>query len=219
MALFQPIAGNLSGSVAGNTYSHNKGGRYVRVRAVPVNPSTPRQTAVRTQMSTNSRAWNGLTVGQRAAWSAYAISNPTINRLGVPVRSAGISIFNKINNVSRDSGNGQISNPPAGVGPASLTSIGTLSNAGAVMTIPFTVTPIGANLRIAVRWTLPGRASQNPNYRAARLIGYSAVNAASPLVITLPAVPTTGQTTNFFLSVVDASGRETPLLQSRYTFT
>jgi hypothetical protein len=170
-------------------------------------------------MATNSRAWNGITAAQRTAWGTYAVANPTINRLGMPIRNSGIATFNRINNVSRDSGNGQISSPPAGVGPASLASIGAVTNAANVLTIAFTATPLPTGARLAVRTTGPGRASQNPNQRAARLVGYSAAAAASPVVITLPYDVSAGVVTNLYLSVVDASGRESPALKKTYTFT
>jgi hypothetical protein len=219
VAIFKSIVGTLSGKLNGTVYSHNKGGAYIRKLGIPTNPTTARQTAMRTLMSTNSRAWNGLTVAQRAAWALYAVANPVINRLGDSITLSGIAAFNRINQVSNDSGNGQISSAPAGVGPASLASVGAVTNAGNVLTIPFTATPLPSGCRMAVRTTGPGRVSQDPNYRQSRLAGYSAAAPASPVVITLPYGVSTGQVTNLYLSVVDAFGRETPALKKRYTFT
>lgn len=218
MALFQPLDGNRSGSVAGTTFSHNAGGSYVRRRSVPVNPTSTRQTVVRGNMSTNARGWNALTDPQRAAWKAYGQSNPVRNRLGASIKLSGISSYTRINNVSRDSGSGTITSAPSGVGPGALLTVSITANTSTTVTVAFTPTPVGAARRIAVWWTGPGRASVNPNQRQARLVAYSALNAATGVSITLPAAASAGDVSNFYIGVVDSNGRLSQLTKVRYTF-
>lgn len=219
MAIIKSIVGAISGKLGGTVYSHNQGGAYIRKLGIPTNPTTVRQTAIRTLMSTNSRAWNGITTAQRAAWTLYGQANPVINRLGDAIKLSGIASFNRINQVSNDSGSGQISSPPSGVGPGGLVSIGGITNAANVITIPFTATPLLAGRRIVIKTTGPARSSRNPNDRSAAIVGYSAAAAASPIVITLPYSVSAGDTTNFYLAIVDANGRQSPVLKSRYTFS
>src|SRR5437773_11561609 len=59
-----------SGSENGTTASRNRFGQYFRRRAVPVQPRTAAQLAVRARMSNNAAAWRALTDAQRAAWES-----------------------------------------------------------------------------------------------------------------------------------------------------
>lgn len=72
-----------SGSIGGMTFSHNRGGPYIRARATPTNPNTVYQQAVRAAMSQLSVLWQTiLTAPQRTAWAAYAENVPVKNALG-----------------------------------------------------------------------------------------------------------------------------------------
>lgn len=73
----------VSGSVGGLTFAHNRGGLYTRARSIPVNPNTALQQTVRSLMAQLSQAWSvALTDAQRLGWDAYAATTPVINRLG-----------------------------------------------------------------------------------------------------------------------------------------
>lgn len=74
-----------SGSLGGLTASHNKGGMYLRARAIPVNPQSAQQTAVRNALSQLTGAWLGtLTQAQRDAWAVYAANTLLPSKLGDP---------------------------------------------------------------------------------------------------------------------------------------
>lgn len=216
MALIQPILGRLSGSIAGNTFAHNKGGQYVRQRTKPVNPTTSRRTFVRGSMSNNSRAWGSLTDPQRNAWRIYAATTPVINRLGDSTNVSGLAMYNRLNQRTADLGVATIATPPAGSGPAGLTSL-TATNVASTLTLTFAATPLGAGKQLAI-WSTGARgAGVDPNFNAAKLHGYTAANAATGATFLLPYSVTAGQVINLYCAVVDASGRTSPPRKYRLT--
>jgi len=104
----------VSGSVGGMTGSHNAGGLYFRARAVPVNPNTVQQQAVRNFMSQCAAAWSQtLTQEQRDAWSNYAASVPITDTLGEARFISGISHFVRSNVARLQAGLARIDAGPA----------------------------------------------------------------------------------------------------------
>lgn len=99
---FRPLLGtDLSGSVGGVTASHNRGGPYFRNRAIPVNPNTVFQQAVRGFMATLTSLWlDTLTPTERTAWDTYALNVPIPDTLGEPRNIGGLAQYVR-SNVSR----------------------------------------------------------------------------------------------------------------------
>lgn len=95
MALFKELlVADLSGKVGANVFSHNAGGKYVRVLSIPTNPNTPQQQGVRSAFALLTTQWfNLLTVAQRGSWETYAKNVPVINRIGESVNLSGLSMF------------------------------------------------------------------------------------------------------------------------------
>lgn len=92
------IAAQASGSLRGNTFSHNRFGTYVRNRAIPVNPQSARQTTVRTIMAGLTQAWgNDLTQEQRDQWSQYGDNVPVLNRVGATINLTGLNQYVRSN--------------------------------------------------------------------------------------------------------------------------
>lgn len=90
-----------SGSIGGMTYSHNKGGLYVRARTIPVNPATPFQEIVRNATAFLTDAWiTLLTPAQRLGWETYAANVTIPDRLGAQMNLPPISHYVR-SNVSR----------------------------------------------------------------------------------------------------------------------
>lgn len=88
------IIGPASGSIAGITASHNQAGQYFRNRSIPVNPNSPAQILVRAYMAAAVAEWTGtLTAVERAAWTAYALATPVINRLGDTITLSGMNHY------------------------------------------------------------------------------------------------------------------------------
>lgn len=94
-----------SGSIGGITYSRNRGGMYTRARAIPVNPGTLRQTAVRSHMASLTNRWvDTLTTAQRLLWDAYAENVHLPDRLGEPRNVGGLGMYIRSNLVRRQAG-------------------------------------------------------------------------------------------------------------------
>ena len=92
------LLSQASGSVAGSTYSRNRGGAYIRNRSKPTNPNTPAQQAVRNALTVSSNLYaNSLTSAQQAGWLAFANSNPVINKIGNSTKLSALQMFNYVN--------------------------------------------------------------------------------------------------------------------------
>jgi hypothetical protein len=91
MASFKSqIITQASGSVGGLTYSHNKGGMYMRARSIPTNPATAAQVIARNALASMAGRWSTiLTQAQRDAWAVYAANVPIIGKLGDPILLSG----------------------------------------------------------------------------------------------------------------------------------
>lgn len=118
-----------SGSIGGTTYSHNRGGMYMRARAIPTNPNSLAQQGVRNSFSTLSQQWGGLlTQLQRDAWTAYAVTTPVTDRLGDPLTLTGQQMFIRCNSLRFLAGYSAVADGPttsglAELGPVSMTGL------------------------------------------------------------------------------------------------
>jgi len=93
-----PEGTQISGSIGGTTYSHNRYGAYKRNRSIPVNPNTDRQVTVRNFMTLLSIAWqNVLTQDQRDAWNVYALNVTWKNKLNQTVHLTGLAHYVRSN--------------------------------------------------------------------------------------------------------------------------
>lgn len=114
--------GQMSGSLAGITASHNKGGPYFRNRAIPTNPNSTAQLRTRNFLATNSSNWADLTNAQRAAWVEWARQNPITNTLGNSVLKTGHQSYIGLNSRILLAGDTVIDVPPIVTAPNGFTS-------------------------------------------------------------------------------------------------
>ena len=70
-----------------------RGINYLRGLTIPANPQTSRQTAVRGEFATATRAWAGLSPAQIDAWDAYAQAHPEVDVFGNSVLVTGFNKF------------------------------------------------------------------------------------------------------------------------------
>jgi hypothetical protein len=93
-----PEGTQVSGSIGGTTFSHNRFGPYKRNRSVPVNPNTDAQVAVRNAVRSLAIAWQTvLTESQRSSWNVYAANVTWQNRVGKSVFLTGLNHYIRSN--------------------------------------------------------------------------------------------------------------------------
>lgn len=103
-----------SGSVAGQTYSHNRAGQYIRNRRSPVQPQdTSRRGEVRGFLTTASAAFSALTHDQVEAWNTSAQGVVVTDSLGQSLTLTGHQLFVRINSQLLNLGQPMISDPPS----------------------------------------------------------------------------------------------------------
>lgn len=144
MALFQfgPNITGLRNSIAGQTFSQNKGGTYAKAKPIPTNPRSPAQQAVRAAFALNSKQWSGtLTDSQRAAWNFFAANNPYNNVFGQSKQLSGMSMMMKLNQVLSQIGAAFEGDAPADLsvpGLAAVTGFGSEGGGSNIETITIT---------------------------------------------------------------------------------
>jgi hypothetical protein len=110
-----------SGSVGGYTFSHNRGGMYIRQRSTPVDPGSPFQNAVRDSMSSLSQSWQEvLTDGQRDGWATYAANVPLTDQFGDSRHVTALNMYIRSNSIRLTQGFSASPNAPVifDLGPA-----------------------------------------------------------------------------------------------------
>lgn len=167
-----------SGSMAGTTSSRNRYGQYRRTRAIPVNPGSAAQVAVRNRMSVNAAAWRALTDAQRAGWEDLALQMNRTDALGQGYTLNGFGAYVSVNNNNLAAGNAVVSAAPALVTPSTVTTV-TLTLTSASFSVAYTPTPLSSGQRLFV-YASPQRAAGRAYESDYRLIHVSAAAAASP---------------------------------------
>lgn len=108
------FATSQSGSLAGITASHNRGGQYLRNRTIPTDPASSFQTARRNVFRTLVTRWtNTLTQAQRDSWITYADNTPFVNALGDPLILTGQNAYIGSNTLRVQAGIAQVATAPA----------------------------------------------------------------------------------------------------------
>jgi hypothetical protein len=132
-----------SGSIGGLTYSHNKGGMYTRARAIPTNPATAQQIAIRDLMAALTSAWNNtLTQPQRDVWADYAANVPRIDTLGDSRILTPLNWYIACNTARLQAGLSRIDVGPSIFNMALLTTptVGAITASSDIVSIGFTNT-------------------------------------------------------------------------------
>jgi hypothetical protein len=209
------IAGSISGSMGSITFSHNKGGAYIRNRSIPVNPNTPYQQAVRAHCATLANLWNGtLTDVQRLAWATYASNVPVTNALGDTVYLSGLNHYIRSNVPRLIAGLTRIDDAPVTFNIGSFTNPSfAVSATNDEVAVSFTNTDEWAGAAGGAMLVFAGRQQaltinffKGP-YRYAGKIAGAATPPTSPATIDLPFALDTGN--RMFLRVIctTADGR------------
>lgn len=215
--LFKPLIGDqMSGSMGGVTASHNRGGTYFRQRAIPVNPNTPQQQAIRSIMGQLTSLWfTLLSEAQRTGWDTYADNVPLTNRIGDPHNVGGLGMYVRSNVARLQAALTRIDDAPAifNLGDYTAPTIASVT-APTALSLGFTATDdwVGED---GAAMLVYGSVGQNGSvnyfkgpYRFADLIaGNLALPPTSPAAIVLPFALTAAQREFIRVVVVRADGR------------
>lgn len=189
------ILAAASGSVGGLTYSHNKGGQYIRTRVIPVNPATPFQEVIRNGTSFLTNAWvNVLDAEQRAAWETYADNVTVTDRLGAQIKLPALAHYVRSNVPRLQQGLPRVDTAPVifNLGGFSSPTF-TFDQATSILSVAFNITDGWVNEDDAAMLVFTSR-EQNPTivffkgpYRLAGAIaGDLALPPVSPATLTTP---------------------------------
>lgn len=168
-----------SGSLAGVTSSRNRFGQYRRTRAIPVNPGSTYQGAVRARLSAAAAAWRTLTAAQRAGWAGLGALMTRTDALGQAYTLDGFTAYLSVRSNLVAAGDAALADAPALITPSSPI-LGAITLTIAAFTIAYTPTPLGAAVRMFTYVSLQrsaGRAFEADR----RLLQVSAVAAISPI--------------------------------------
>lgn len=221
---FTPLLGtDLSGSLAGITASHNRGGPYFRNRAIPTDPGTSFQLVVRQAVSDLTSLWyNTLTAAQRAAWDLYALNVPLPDALGNPRNVGGLAMYIRSNVPRLNMGQSRIDDGPVifNLGDYTAPSMGVPTEAGQTYDLTFTPADDWANeddAFLIVQTSRPYNASINffkgPYRLTTAVSGNSVVPPVSPAVISPPFPFVAGQRLFGEFKVSRADGRLSALFR------
>jgi len=153
MAKFTPgaMTGAISGSLGSTVFSHNAGGPYMRLRAIPTNPQTARQMLIRSCVAQLSANWQNLTAAIQASWNSWALTNPVTNTLGSKTQLTGHQAYIACNLRLLAIGNPVATAAPANPAPDPFTSLTVTAAAGAgTASLAYTATPTAAGVGVWV---------------------------------------------------------------------
>lgn len=113
MAKFNPILGDIRGSIGANCFAVNRSGAYIRFKASPTQPNTQWQTQMRARVLELSKWYSyNLTEDEREAWIAFAQQTPKVDRFGRSQIPTGLNMFVALNIYRFLAGQGIITRPP-----------------------------------------------------------------------------------------------------------
>jgi len=145
------------GSIAGTTFSRNKGGSYARQRVTPTNPQTAAQQAQRSRVSELAGHWgNTLTQVQRDGWGVFAENFTLTDVFGDTLVLSGAQAYTRINSRLLAAALTRIDGAPADQDVTDLTSASAeIDLNGTIAVVTFAPTPVGASDHLQV-FATPG---------------------------------------------------------------
>ena len=215
------LAGQISGSIGSNVFSHNAYGPYVRNRSIPTISTTSYAQAAKNRLIAASQAYGELTDEQKNAWVTWASINLVTDAFGEGQALSAHAAYVMLNCRILNAGGVQISVPPISDAPAALlTLVGTYDIGAGTFDVAFTATPLAANERLQIWSFVTDSNGRRYVKNLLKNITVSAAAQASPLdVETALALRfgtlSVGQTVYHEVQVVnDATGQVSGRLQA-----
>lgn len=184
MAKYTPgaLVGQISGSVGGTVFSHNRFGPYMRRRAVPVTSTTPNAMAAKAALAAGSAAWQGLSATNKLAWRNWALVNPVTDSLGMAQALTAHQAFTGLYARCLRVGTATLTLPPIAPAPAPLLSLTQTCDIGpGNFELAFTATPLGADENAWLRATVVNSEGIHYVDNLLKYVMISAAAQASPL--------------------------------------
>lgn len=216
MKIVSPLMSKASGSLAGMTASHNKGGMYLRQRATPTNPNSPQQQIIRGFVNQLANLWvDTLTSAQRKSWDDYAVAVGVIDTVGNTIYLTGLNHYLRSNVPRLQDGLDRVDDAPTifNLGDFTEPTIAA-SEATQQISIAFENTDDWANedgSAMLVNISRPQNNSINffkgPYRHAGSVLGNSTTPPTSPETLGTPFAFVTGQRVFGHLRVTRADGR------------
>lgn len=209
------ILAAASGSVGGLTYSHNKGGQYIRARAIPTNPNTTEQQSVKALMAFYSSNWQFLTQAERDDWGNYAAATPFTDSNGSEYFASGQNHYCRTNIFRVSAGLADQDAAPTTGGLALFTAPTSLSITGSTNIIggnitdtdPWATASTGALVVSSSRQVSPGVGSSKQNLRIAGVVPGNTTVAPVTINVATAFNADAGNKMAVGLRVVDGEGR------------
>lgn len=221
MKFTSPVYSAASGSVAGVTYSRNKGGMYTRSRAIPSNPNSAAQLSVRDNLTVASQAWSGLTQVQRDEWNALAPTVSWTNTLGQSIQLSGINLFNQVNSLRLLAGLALLEAAPADAVRADVPLIDEVTTSTGSLDVT-TTNSFAATDKLLVFVSRPTNPGRSTSAQPKRFVGIGAAGSPGPLSMTETdpfASATVGQIRTFRFVIVSATILPSPNSQLTIALT
>lgn len=108
-----PVVQDARNKIANTVFSKNRAGAYVRKRVSPTQPQTAAQRAIRSALTSFTRAWAALTDAQRLTFDNLATANPIKDIFGNSIKLTGHQMFVRLSIVVSDEGGAALTTAPA----------------------------------------------------------------------------------------------------------
>jgi hypothetical protein len=131
------LAGSVSGSIGCYTFSHNRGGPYVRLRAKPIQPLTFWTNDTKTKFTTLSQLWFYVTAPDKLAWKTWCAVNPITDVLGDAQVLQPNAAFIGLNRRAQAAGGSGSTTPPVSPAPSAIQGAACTTDIGS---LPFEIT-------------------------------------------------------------------------------
>jgi len=219
----------ISGKIAGQVFSRNRSGPYIRAIGVPVDPSTARQNLMRTIIAGSAPRWlTVLTQAQRDAWDVYANSIVTTNRLGAAIKLTGFNHYIRSRSFLRQNGIAGVDTGPVILnlpgGDALFDAV--VDEAGQQLSVTFDdtlawVDQDGGAMGVYMSAPQPvgSKFIKGPWRLAGTILGDSTTAPTTPATLAVPFPVAVGQRVGFRARIVEEDGRLSGHFQSDVAIT
>ena len=205
-----PVAGQISGSIGGTVFAHNRGGAYIRIRSMVDKHTSVKAYSAKGALAFISGAWSRLSDPNRSAWTEWARQNPTTDTLGESRPLDGHQAYVGLNSRVIRLGGTPSNTPPTIMAPPPLKTLSLASVHAAATTMVFTPAPSDASTSLWVLACLVNSGGIDNIKNALSLMHIYSGAVTSPKVITTEFVALcgavkVGQHAHIWVSVVDST--------------